>query len=138
MPLYEISPSHQRSYTSPFEDYGLEDYGLGDEAAVEAAVAPAAVDAVMATPTAPAAEKEGVDWMAYLSPVIAGGIMAIFSYGVVRKFDVNKDKALGIAVTIGGLTALGHGLSSWLYKHTEPIRKQLPTSVASVVNAVTK
>lgn len=132
MPLYEIEPQHNRSYTSPFEDYGL-----GDDVAIEAAVTPTSTDAILTAKTA-ASDDEGVDWMAYLSPVIAGGIMAIFSYGVVRKFDVNKDKALGIAVTIGGLTALGHGLSSWLYKHTEPIRKQLPTNVASVVDAVAK
>lgn len=136
MPLYEISPPHNRSYTSPFDEYGLEDYGLGDDVAIAAAVTPAAVDAVMAAPATKV--DEGIDWMAYLSPIIAGGIMAMFSYGVVRKFDVNKDKALGIAVTIGGLTALGHGLSSWLFKHTEPIRKQLPTNVAAVVDAVTK
>jgi len=130
MPLYEIAPQHNRSYTSPFEDYGL-----GDDVAVAAAVTTTEVDAIMAAPTK---EDDGVDWMAYLSPVIAGGIMAIFSYGVARKFKVDEDKSLGIAVTIGGLTALGHGLSSWLFKHTEPIRKQLPTNVAAVVDAVVK
>jgi len=131
MSLYEISPSHNRSYTSPFEDYGL-----GADTATPAIVTPTVTDVAMTTPTK--TDDDGVDWMAYLSPIIAGGIMAMFSYGVVRKFKVDKDKALGIAVTIGGLTALGHGLSSWLFKHTEPIRKQLPTNVASVVDAVTK
>jgi len=123
MPLYEISPSAPgRSYSQPFEDYGL---GAEAEAVAPIPITKTKADVVMT------AEKE-TDWMAYLSPVIAGAVMAIMAYGVTRKFDVPKDKALGVAVTMGGVTALGHGLSNWLFKHTEPIRAQLPGATAAI------
>lgn len=115
MPLYEISPPHiGRSYTSPFEDYGL-----GAEEPAPAPPVPKTVaDVVM--------QEEETDWMAYLSPIIAGLVLAIMSYGVARGFEVDKGKAAQLAVAMGGVTALGHGLSNWLFKHTEPIRKSLP------------
>lgn len=115
MPLYEVSPPHGRSYTSPFEDYGL---GADPTPPAAVPIQKTVSDVVM--------KDEETDYMAYLSPVIAGVVMAIMSYGVARKFDVPKDKALGVSVTMGGVTALGHGLSNWLFKHTEPIRQQLP------------
>jgi hypothetical protein len=120
MPLYEISPPHTgRSYTSPFEDYGL-----GAEASAPASVQKTVADVVM--------KDQGVDWMDYLSPVIAGVVMAIMSFGVARGFEIDKGKAAKLAVTMGGVTALGHGLSNWLFKHTEPIRQQLPGATAQI------
>ena len=122
MPLYEISPPHGRSYTSPFEDYGL---GADDTALAPVVIPKTTADVVMMK------DKE-TDWMAYLSPVIAGVVMAVMAYGVSRRFDVQKDKAVKLAVTMGGVTALGHGLSNWLFKYTEPIRKQLPGAIAPI------
>ena len=116
MPLYEISPpASGRSYSQPFQDYGL---GADTTPPAAVAIPKVAADVVM--------KDDPVDYMAYLSPVIAGVVMAVMAYGVSRKFNVDKDKATKLAVTMGGVTALGHGLSNWLFKHTEPIRKQLP------------
>jgi len=121
MPLYEISPPHTgRSYTSPFEDYGLG----ADEAPVQVPVQKTVADVVM--------KDEGTDWMDYLSPVIAGVVMAIMSFGIARGFEIEKGKAAKLAVTMGGVTALGHGLSNWLFKHTEPLRQQLPGAVGPI------
>ena len=116
MPLYEISPHHGRSYSSPFHNYGL-----GDDPSP-----PAAVPVTKTTSDVVMKDTEETDYMAFLSPVIAGVVMAIMAYGVARKFNVEKDKAVGLSVTMGGVTALGHGLSNWLFKHTEPIRQSLP------------
>lgn len=122
MPMYEISPPHiGRSYTSMFEDYGL---GAEAAEAVPPPVQKTVTDVVMNDTTGVVAND--TDWMEYLSPVIAGLVMAIMSFGVARGFDIDKGKAVKLAVTMGGVTALGHGLSNWLFKHTEPIRQQLP------------
>jgi hypothetical protein len=119
MPIYEISPPHTgRSYTSPFHDYGLG----AEEAPAPQAVKKTVVDVVM--------KEEETDWMEFLSPVIAGLVMAIMSFGVARGFEIEKGKAAKLAVTMGGVTALGHGLSNWLFKQTEPIRKSLPGAPA--------
>lgn len=120
MPLYEISP-HGRRNTDPFEAYGL---GADPTPNPVTTFPKTSADVVM--------KDDPVDYMAYLSPVIAGVVMAVMAYGVTRKFDVPKDKARGIAVTMGGVTALGHGLSNWLFKHTEPIRQQLPGSAGPI------
>jgi len=116
MPMYEISPGHSRSYTSPFEDYGL-----------GAEEAPLVAPPVTTTDVALTQTKE-TDVMEYLSPIIAGSIMAIFVYGVSVNYDVPKDKARQVAVIMGGVTALGHGLSNWLFNKTEPIRQSLVTA----------
>lgn len=122
MSLYEISPPHiGRSYTSPFEDYGL---GAEDTTTAPVAIQKTTADVVM--------KDEGVDWMDYLSPVIAGLVLAIMSFGIARGFEIEKGKAAKLAVTMGGVTALGHGLSNWLFKHTEPIRQQLPGAVGPI------
>jgi hypothetical protein len=123
MSLYEISPPYPgRSYTAPFEDYGL---GAEEKSTAPIAIPKTTTDVVMK-------KDEKIDWMAYLSPVVAGVVMAIMSYGVARGFEVDKSKAVKLAVTMGGVTALGHGLSNWLFKHTEPIRKQLPGAAGTI------
>lgn len=120
MALYEITD--QESYIHPMHDYGF-------GADVPAPVETTSTDVVLATPDT---SEGAVDWMTYLSPIIAGVMMAMFSYGVARKFDVEKSKAQKVAVTMGGLTALGHGLSNWMFKQAEPLRQQLPGVAASV------
>jgi hypothetical protein len=121
MPLYEISPPNiGRSYTSPFEDYGL-----GAEEPAPPSVQKTVTDVVMK-------DDAETDWMAYLSPVIAGLVLSIMSYGIARGFEIDKGKAAKLAITMGGVTALGHGLSNWLFKHTEPIRQQLPGAAGPI------
>jgi len=121
MSMYEISPPHGRTYSAPFEDYGL-----GAEEAAPVAIQKTTADVVMKD------VGDGVDWMDYLSPVIAGMVLAIMSFGIARGFEIEKGKAAKLAVTMGGVTALGHGLSNWLFKHTEPIRQQMPGAIGPI------
>jgi hypothetical protein len=92
------------------------------------------VDQAFAQP----AKDEDTGHMAWLSPIISGLIMSLFSYGIARKFKVEKSKALGAAMTMGGVTALGYALSNWLHDKAAPIKAAEPAIATATPVAPTE
>lgn len=113
------------SHRHPFRGFGANGQS---GAATPASITP--------TPTQPSQPSvtPSVQWG---SAALSGGIMGLVTYGVCSGFEVPPNKAMGIGVTVGLMTAIGQIASALLKGWADDVMKTTPPSQAAAPSQTT-